>query len=175
MTSSSELREQVRTRAGFRCEFCGVDESDTAGELTLDHFQPRSKGGSDELENLVYCCHRCNEYKADYWPDQESAARLWNPRRDPFELHFVLTEDGLVHPRTATAEFTIRRLRLNRPQLVAYRQRRWNLEEEQRLGERHRQVLALLEALQEQHRTLLEEHGQLLKELRDVLATLSRR
>ena len=30
---------------------------------TIDHLVPMSKGGSDELENLVSCCRRCNSKK----------------------------------------------------------------------------------------------------------------
>lgn len=175
MTSNSELREHVRLRAEFRCEFCGVAEVDAASELTLDHFQPRSKGGPDTSANLIYCCQRCNQYKADYWPDQDNSPQLWNPRRDPFDVHLLVTDDGVVHPRTPTGDFTIQRLRLNRPQLVAYRCRQRNLAEEQRLRERQREVLALFEALQEQHWALLEEHQHLLSELRAVLAELIRR
>ncbi len=34
------MRELVRQRAHFACEFCGVTETDVGGELTIDHFQP---------------------------------------------------------------------------------------------------------------------------------------
>jgi outer membrane lipoprotein-sorting protein len=44
----------VRRRANFACEFCGVSETDAGGQLTVDHFQPRHKGGDDSLENLIY-------------------------------------------------------------------------------------------------------------------------
>ena len=50
--------ERVRLRANFACEYCGVTETDTGGLLTVDHYQPRAHGGSDDLGNLVYCCHR---------------------------------------------------------------------------------------------------------------------
>jgi hypothetical protein len=53
MTVSNEMREQVRQRANFACEFCGVTETDTGGELTIDHFQPVRKGGDDSFENLL--------------------------------------------------------------------------------------------------------------------------
>jgi 5-methylcytosine-specific restriction endonuclease McrA len=68
MSISSEIREQVRRRANFACEFCGASETDVGGQLTIDHFQPKSKGGNDSLENLLYSCIRCNQYKQDYWP-----------------------------------------------------------------------------------------------------------
>ena len=58
MSIPAELREWVRRRAGFACEYCGVTETDAAGQLTIDHFHPQAGGGSDALDNLVYCCHR---------------------------------------------------------------------------------------------------------------------
>lgn len=66
MTISSTLRDEVRRRARFTCEYCGTSETDAGAELTIDHFRPLSKGGADAFENLVYCCSRCNEYKQDY-------------------------------------------------------------------------------------------------------------
>lgn len=62
MTISADLREQVRQRALCACEFCGVHEDNAGATLTIDHFQPRSKGGSDDLDNLVYACPSCNQY-----------------------------------------------------------------------------------------------------------------
>jgi len=67
---SVELRMFVRERARFACEYCRVTETDSGGELTIDHYQPSRRGGlSDDPDNLLYCCHRCNQYKSDYWPN----------------------------------------------------------------------------------------------------------
>jgi len=68
MTISATLGEQVRQRAPFACEYCGVTETDAGGQLTVDHCQPQSLAGSDDLSNLLYCCYRCNLSKADYYP-----------------------------------------------------------------------------------------------------------
>lgn len=65
MTITVDARQQVRERAGFACEFCGVTETDTAGELTIDHYQPQAKGGSDDLGNLIYSCIKCNSYNVN--------------------------------------------------------------------------------------------------------------
>ncbi|HUF51674.1 MAG TPA: HNH endonuclease signature motif containing protein [Longimicrobiales bacterium] len=35
-----------------------------AEELTLDHIQPRMRGGDDSEGNLVTCCRVCNTAKA---------------------------------------------------------------------------------------------------------------
>lgn len=89
MSISQRQRDQVRQLANYACEFCGVTETDAAGQLTIDHFQPRSKGGNDSLDNLLYCCTRCNLYKQDYWPENEEDSTLWNPRSEPATEHFL--------------------------------------------------------------------------------------
>jgi hypothetical protein len=35
-----------------------------AADLTLDHVEPRMRGGDDSEGNLVACCRTCNEAKA---------------------------------------------------------------------------------------------------------------
>ena len=49
MTLSEAIREQVRSRAAFACEYCGVTEADAGGLLTLDHFQPTSQGCASQI------------------------------------------------------------------------------------------------------------------------------
>ena len=41
MIISDDIREKVRQRANFACEYCGVSETDTGDKLTVDHFNPR--------------------------------------------------------------------------------------------------------------------------------------
>ena len=174
MSVSAQLRLFVRERAQSRCEYCGVSEQDTAGELTVDHFQPQLKGGTDDLDNLSYCCQRCNQYKSDYWPSNEAAVPLWNPRRDNHSDHFVMLADGTIYPRTAIGSFTIARLRLNRPPLVAYRLRHTARIEEAQLLVQFRDVIGLLEQLQTQHAALLNQQRVLLEEQRALIFLLLR-
>nr|WP_297547745.1 HNH endonuclease [Amycolatopsis sp.] len=53
------------TRAGlmhrdhFRCAYCGGRAE------TIDHVQPRSRGGPHTWQNCVACCAKCNHRKAD--------------------------------------------------------------------------------------------------------------
>ena len=101
MSITAKVRRVVRQRAQCACEFCGVTETDTGGDLTVDHFHPKAKGGTDELDNLLYCCHRCNQYKADYWPMQPDDPVLWHPRHDPIETHLLLLADGTLYPINA--------------------------------------------------------------------------
>lgn len=43
-----------------RCWYCGKD---LFIERTIDHQMPRSRGGTDDLSNLVYACANCNARK----------------------------------------------------------------------------------------------------------------
>lgn len=175
MSLSSEIREQVRQRAGFACEFCGVSEANVGGLLTIDHFQPQSREGSDSLEHLIYACASCNQYKQDYWPNGESDPKLWNPRKELASVHFVELDDGRVVAISAIGEFTIRRLRLNRTPLVEYRTRRRQRMEQTRLLQRYRDLVSLLAQVNGQLSELVLEQQQLLQEQRDLLRILLER
>lgn len=175
MSVSDEVRSRVRRRAGYVCEFCGVTESDTGGELTVDHFQPQSQGGADILDNLIYAYHRCNQYKLDYWPANPKAPHLWNPRTEPASLHFIETLDGFLQPLTATGAFTLARLRLNRPSLVAHRQQKHVQAEESRLLTQYKELIELHQQLNRQLSVLIEEQSQLLAEQRELLRLLLHR
>jgi hypothetical protein len=61
---------------------------------------------------------------------------------------------------------------LNRPALVAQRIRRLSQVAEQGLLERYRDVLAILEQMQQRHATLLEDHRALLQEQRELIRLL---
>ncbi|MFT4234567.1 MAG: HNH endonuclease [Microbacterium sp.] len=61
---SPVTRRGVLRRDGFRCGYCG------AAATTIDHIQPRSRGGVDSWENLVACCLKCNNIKSDRTPSE---------------------------------------------------------------------------------------------------------
>lgn len=54
-------RNGIFERDGFRCVYCG--ESFPAEELTLDHVEPRVRGGDRSERNLVTACTTCNTLK----------------------------------------------------------------------------------------------------------------
>jgi hypothetical protein len=174
MTLATELVDQVRRRANFACEYCGVTETESAGALTVDHYHPKVHGGSDDLANLLYCCYRCNLHKAGYWPKQPTDPALWNPRRDPATTHFVTVADGVLQSLTPTGAFTLARLHLNRPPLVAHRLRRRRNAEYQRLLQRYREQLVAEDRLYEQLISALEERRGFLAEQRVLLDLLLR-
>ena len=58
-------RRGVLRRDNHRCGYCGKSAS------TIDHVQPRSRGGADSWENLVTACRVCNLRKG--WKTPEGA------------------------------------------------------------------------------------------------------
>jgi len=59
-------RRSIMLRDRHSCQYCG--RSLESKKLTLDHVVPRSRGGGSTWENLVACCHPCNNRKADRTP-----------------------------------------------------------------------------------------------------------
>jgi len=57
------LRFEVFKRDSFTCQYCGRRAPDVV--LELEHINPVSKGGSDELLNLITSCWQCNSGKGD--------------------------------------------------------------------------------------------------------------
>lgn len=55
------LRERVFARDGYRCVYCARVLPGEA--LTLDHVQPRMRGGDHSEGNLVTACAPCNTRK----------------------------------------------------------------------------------------------------------------
>jgi len=62
----SEIRKAVwRKSKDNRCWYCGHKLDPF--EFHVDHFNPRSRGGSDDLDNLVPTCIPCNLSKSGMW------------------------------------------------------------------------------------------------------------
>jgi hypothetical protein len=59
------LRFRVLERDNFTCVYCGRNPSDDGVKLEVDHIFPKSRGGTDELANLVTSCRECNQGKKD--------------------------------------------------------------------------------------------------------------
>lgn len=59
------LRFKVLDRDNFTCVYCGSSPTKDGVKLHIDHVLAHSKGGEDELENLVTACEECNLGKND--------------------------------------------------------------------------------------------------------------
>lgn len=61
MPFNDQLKQTLRERAGYVCEYCHSPERLSANRFTVDHVIPKSLGGSDELDNLALACGRARD------------------------------------------------------------------------------------------------------------------
>lgn len=55
---TAEMKRAVFKADGFECVYCSAQSV-----LEVDHVHPHSLGGTNEMENLVTACNRCNGRK----------------------------------------------------------------------------------------------------------------
>ena len=67
---SKSLRFEVFKRDHFTCQYCGRKSPDVV--LQIDHIKPVSKGGENDILNLVTSCVDCNLGKSDRTLDDQS-------------------------------------------------------------------------------------------------------
>lgn len=64
-----EVREYLLQKYRYTCVYCQKsmfhNSKPTDIRLELDHVVPKSKGGSDLVNNLVLACHACNQNKGN--------------------------------------------------------------------------------------------------------------
>jgi hypothetical protein len=117
-----QLRRLVATRADHLCEYCLIQEQDTALGCAVDHIISLKHGGETDADNLAYACVFCNRFKGSdigsiVWQIREFT-RFYHPRWDNWGEHFKL-EDALIQPITNIGEVTARILGFNdRPRLL---------------------------------------------------------
>jgi 5-methylcytosine-specific restriction endonuclease McrA len=76
-------RKNILMRDRFTCQYC--QKVMPGGDLTLDHVIPRSRAGDTTWENLVACCHPCNNRKGNRTPEEAGMRLLRVPT--PFSMH----------------------------------------------------------------------------------------
>jgi hypothetical protein len=118
MPIPKSLYQQIRQRAQFRCEYCHYPEILSTAPLSIDHLQPRSLGGTDQLNNLALACRRCNERRYNFTsgtdPETGTEVALFNPRLQRWADHFIWSSDGFsIVGLTSTGRATCDLLDLN--------------------------------------------------------------
>ena len=63
MSLSKKSRFEVFKRDGFQCGYCGKTPPEVS--LEVDHIEPKSRGGSDDINNLITACFDCNRGKSN--------------------------------------------------------------------------------------------------------------
>lgn len=77
-------RDNIYKRDDYKCIYCNTSRS-----LTLDHVIPRSKGGNNEWDNLVTCCHSCNVYKGGKSVDEFLNITGFKMRHKPYKPNYL--------------------------------------------------------------------------------------
>jgi hypothetical protein len=119
------LNRQVRERAQHRCEYCRLAQAGQEATFHVDHVHPRRLVGETVLDNLALACVSCSLRKGGVVeaidPDTQNTVALFHPRRQLWDEHFSVEDDGRIAANTASARATILRLRLNRVVAIAIR------------------------------------------------------
>lgn len=63
---SKSIRYDVFARDGYTCQYCGAKPPDVL--LVVDHRVPVSRGGGNDLMNLIAACQPCNQGKSAKLP-----------------------------------------------------------------------------------------------------------
>lgn len=119
------IREQVRHRAGQRCEYCRKPEGVSRFPHHIDHIIPVRHGGTGEIDNLAWACFQCNTNKirdiASFDPETKALTLLYNPRDEKWEEHFKM-DDALIIGQTPEGRVTVNLLQVNSAEQVETRQ-----------------------------------------------------
>lgn len=110
-----DLRQLVRERANYICEYCLAFEGHSFVKFQIEHIISLKHGGLTKEDNLALSCFTCNNNKGtDIGTilDDEHFVRFYHPRKDRWKAHFEL-EGHLILPKTGIGEATIKILGLN--------------------------------------------------------------
>lgn len=90
---SKKLRFEVFKRDSFTCQYCGAKAPDVV--LNVDHIEPVSKQGTNDILNLITACRACNAGKSDrrladnsVLEKQRSQLEDLQERREQIEMMF---------------------------------------------------------------------------------------
>ena len=78
LPATTKLRFEVFKRDGFACKYCGAGAEDGM-KLNIDHIIPVSRGGTNDMDNLITACHLCNAGKRDVLISENAMQfKKWN-------------------------------------------------------------------------------------------------
>jgi len=78
-----KIRFEVFKRDKFTCQYCGQSAPDVV--LQVDHIEPVSKGGADDIINLVTSCFDCNSGKSNRTLDDDSVIKVQKQQLDELQ------------------------------------------------------------------------------------------
>ena len=121
----TNLRNKIKDRAGYICEYCLIHEEDAFFGCEVDHIISQKHGGSSEIDNLAYTCPFCNRNKGSdigsISSKTDNFCRFFNPRKDLWAKHFQLIDEQ-IQSLTEIGEVTARILQFNALERLLERQ-----------------------------------------------------
>lgn len=116
--SHKEIKDTLLGETYQKCAYCEskithIDHGD------IEHIEPKSKVADKTFEwsNLTLACRKCNQNKGNYYDD---TLPLLNPYIDNVEEKIIYF-GAFPTSRGSQADFTIRKLKLDRAELVERR------------------------------------------------------
>lgn len=96
----SATRNTIFQRDNYCCQYCG--DKVPKNKLTVDHVIPKSRGGQKSWNNLVACCTRCNQKKANLTPSEACMELLNQPTQPKNNLwsdpQWIMSRGGIKEP-----------------------------------------------------------------------------
>lgn len=83
MSVGKKIRFEVFKRDKFTCQYCGRSAPDVV--LHADHIMPVSKGGDDDITNLVTSCQDCNLGKSNRLLSDDAAIKKKKKQLDELQ------------------------------------------------------------------------------------------
>ncbi len=105
--TSTSIRKTVFAKTGGRCFYCSVhikcDEKDSlprdwlllrggSNLMTIEHSNPKIRGGGDDIGNLVPSCRSCNTAKGALTVDEFRFVKAIRTRNMDFSFAFEATK-----------------------------------------------------------------------------------
>lgn len=125
------LRFEVFKRDKFTCQYCG--ESAPNVILEVDHIKPVSKGGSNDILNLITSCRDCNRGKTNKTLSDNSCVTIQKRRLDEMQERREQLEMMLAWRESIENEID---LEVDAIDSLLQRGTRWGLSENGRLTAR---------------------------------------
>jgi len=112
MTKRKQIKKSIRfdvlKRDSFKCQYCGATAPDVL--LHIDHITPVSKGGTNDITNLITSCAACNLGKSDKVLSENTSLdkartqmELLQERREQLDL-LMQWREGLVDIKNETID-----------------------------------------------------------------------
>lgn len=151
----SDWKIQISDECYNQCIYCAIDENHWGGldNYHVEHFRPKSIAAFKNLENdicnLYLSCPVCNRFKSDDWPADPDLSIPSYADPSITDYSTILISDATtytINGNCVSANYTIQRLYLNRPQLI-YERREYALKNKE--AELFNEVVALAAQIQD--------------------------